>query len=172
MSGYEMKQVFDKSLAHLWTAYGSQIYPTLYQMKKKGLVHVEMVTQKGGPSKKVYTLSRKGEGLLKSWLEAPIPEVPVRNPFLLRFFFSRYAGREATLKHLRERLKHSQERLELYTDMASLVNEIFAPTQERSTLEESDYWLLTLRLQMIHEEGNIRWCHEALGRLESNDARA
>ncbi len=60
MSGYEMRQMMERSTANFWTESYGQIYPALKRMVKDGLATVEEQT-KDGRAKKVYKLTGEGE---------------------------------------------------------------------------------------------------------------
>ncbi len=61
MSGYEMRQMMERSTANFWTESYGQIYPALKRMVKDGLATVEEQS-KDGRTKKVYKLTGEGGG--------------------------------------------------------------------------------------------------------------
>src|SRR5438445_81146 len=61
MSGYDIKQAFDRALASYWNAGNSQIYTTLKNMSQAGLVQSEVIVQTTRPNRKVYQLTANGE---------------------------------------------------------------------------------------------------------------
>src|SRR5213593_3828054 len=54
MSGYDIKQAFDRALASYWNAGNSQIYTTLKALSDAKLVEPEVIVQKSRPDRKVY----------------------------------------------------------------------------------------------------------------------
>ncbi|WP_119317214.1 PadR family transcriptional regulator [Companilactobacillus formosensis] len=89
MTGYDIKQTFDKEKAEFWSAPFSQIYPELSRLLKKELI--ELVPNKAENSrKKTYRISSQGLKVFRNWLQLPLaPEVTKLNndDFVLRLHF-------------------------------------------------------------------------------------
>ncbi|WP_368790647.1 PadR family transcriptional regulator [Companilactobacillus farciminis] len=89
MTGYDIKQTFDKEKAEFWSAPFSQIYPELSRLLKKELI--ELVPDETKNSrKKTYRISSQGFKLFNDWLKIPLtPEVTQLNndDFVLRLHF-------------------------------------------------------------------------------------
>lgn len=89
MTGYDIKQTFDKEKAEFWSAPFSQIYPELSRLLKKELI--ELVPDKVENSrKKTYRISSQGLKLFNDWLKIPLtPEITKLNndDFVLRLHF-------------------------------------------------------------------------------------
>ena len=83
-SGYDLKKMLSDSLAFYWTGNNAQIYRTLLQLEREGLVTREVQVQEKYPPRKVYTISAQGAAALRAWA-ASAPELPeVRNTFLVQ----------------------------------------------------------------------------------------
>ena len=67
------------------------LYRTLRQMEKEGVVESKWETSKGGPARRMYTITDAGEAYLDFWAEAL--EQYRRN---MDAFFSLYTGRPTT----------------------------------------------------------------------------
>ena len=52
ITGYEIKEVFERSLNYFWTAQTSQIYRELQTIEKKGWAKSTRIEQAGKPDKK------------------------------------------------------------------------------------------------------------------------
>src|SRR5437764_15026869 len=74
MSGYDIKQAFDRALASYWNAGNSQIYTTLKSLSQAYLVESEVIVQTGRPNRKVYRLTPTGRTELDHWLAEEVPE--------------------------------------------------------------------------------------------------
>src|SRR5699024_10825889 len=89
MTGYDIKQTFDKEKAEFWSAPFSQIYPELSRLLKKELI--ELIPDKVENSrKKTYRISSQGLKLFNDWLKIPLtPEITKLNndDFVLRLHF-------------------------------------------------------------------------------------
>lgn len=83
-TGYDLKKMFERSMALYWSGNNNQIYRALVQLHHDQLVSMEVQHQSHGPFRKVYTLTAKGAAALNAWLRAA-PELPqVRHMFLIQ----------------------------------------------------------------------------------------
>ncbi|MDI4643707.1 PadR family transcriptional regulator [Cohnella hashimotonis] len=74
-TGYDLKKIIEESTVMYWSGNNNQIYKSLVQLLEQGLVTHEVQHQESSPSKKIYTITDKGEAELKSWALTP-PELP------------------------------------------------------------------------------------------------
>lgn len=102
MSGYDIKQAFDRALASYWNAGNSQIYTTLKKLSDAKLVEAEVIVQKSRPDRKVYRLTPAGESELDRWLQEDVPDRFSKDDFLTKLFFCGETSDEVALKHLLE----------------------------------------------------------------------
>jgi len=84
LSGYDLKKMFGDSIFLHWSGNNNQIYRTLVQLHKDGLVTSEIQHQETGPSRKVYPITEEGVTDLREWVLSS-PELPqLRSPFLVQ----------------------------------------------------------------------------------------
>ena len=114
-TGYEIKQLVDRSTRYFWAASYGQIYPELRRLEEDGLVESEPDPQ-GGRQRNRYSLTEAGRDRLSEWLRTPAAGCEWRDEGLLKLFFARaldadgqlevvralLADREAVLEQLRE----------------------------------------------------------------------
>jgi DNA-binding PadR family transcriptional regulator len=87
-TGYEIKQVVDRSTRFFWAASYGQIYPELRQLEEQGLVrgHPE---PSGERARIAYELTEAGEQALREWLASEDePLYELRDEGMLKLFFS------------------------------------------------------------------------------------
>jgi len=58
---------FDGTVAYVWSAPHSQIYPELRRMERDGLLDVEVVPRGERAKKRVYVITDAGRAELHSW---------------------------------------------------------------------------------------------------------
>ncbi|MFX1554298.1 MAG: helix-turn-helix transcriptional regulator [Promethearchaeota archaeon] len=63
--GYDLIRILNDHFAGTWTAQSGTIYPILSKLKKNGFLKIERAKSDIGPLKKVYSLTKAGEELLK-----------------------------------------------------------------------------------------------------------
>ncbi|GAC1634259.1 MAG: hypothetical protein NVS4B7_21010 [Ktedonobacteraceae bacterium] len=102
MSGYDIKQAFDRALASYWNAGNSQIYTTLKSLSDARLVEAEVIIQKSRPNRKVYHLTAEGQAELDRWLQEDVPARFSKDDFLTKLFFCGETTDEVALQHLLE----------------------------------------------------------------------
>jgi PadR family transcriptional regulator AphA len=159
MSGYEMRQMMERSTANFWSESYGQIYPALRGMVKDGLATVEE-QNKDGRAKKVYRLTDAGERRLRKWLGVETrPEVR-RNELLLKVFFGNKADRGAIAAQVVAERERREEDLERYE--AALLR---METQHANN-PAMPYWRMTVRCGMIHAKATMEWCDETFAELE------
>ncbi|HEX9116797.1 MAG TPA: PadR family transcriptional regulator [Anaerolineae bacterium] len=84
LAGYDLKKMFGEAGFIYWAGTNNQIYSTLVELARQGLVSSEIQQPERGPARKVYTISETGRAELASWLTSA-PEPPeVHDAFLLR----------------------------------------------------------------------------------------
>ncbi|MFX0135274.1 MAG: helix-turn-helix transcriptional regulator [Candidatus Hodarchaeota archaeon] len=63
--GYDLIRALNEHFAGTWKAQSGTIYPILSKLKGNGFLKIERVKSEIGPLKKVYSLTKAGEELLK-----------------------------------------------------------------------------------------------------------
>src|SRR5438067_5898677 len=99
-TGYDIKQVVDKSTRHFWAASYGQIYPELRRLEEQGLVGGRPEPS-GARARTVYELTEAGERALADWLGSDAPLVyELRDEGMLKLFFSDLAS-ETRIENVR-----------------------------------------------------------------------
>ena len=111
MSGYDLTRTFGESLANVWPAQHSQIYPELAKLVADGLI----AQTGGGPrGRKVYEATPAGVEAMRSWLRETTPDYGVRCEALLRAFCLWVLPTdEATAQLARDRAEYVRHRDQL-----------------------------------------------------------
>ena len=66
-SGYDIKQLVDKSTRHFWAASYGQIYPELKRLEEAGWIEGED-DPRGNRSRRAYRITPMGTAALRGWL--------------------------------------------------------------------------------------------------------
>ncbi len=161
MTGYDIKQAFDRALASYWNAGNSQIYTTLKQLSQAGLVESEIIVQTTRPNRKLYRLTPAGQAELERWLEEDVPERFNKDDFLTKLFFCGETSDETTLRHLREHrdsLLHQLEHMEWARQQYAT-----RPTRRPRLLE---YQMLVREYKEATLRAGLEVTERAIARLE------
>ncbi|MBU0511400.1 MAG: PadR family transcriptional regulator [Chloroflexi bacterium] len=165
MTGYDLKQHFDRSIYYFWNAKLSQIYPTLNRMRKDGWLTMEVDYQEDKPNRKVYHITDSGRGELHRWLQEPVDMAPVRDAFLIKMFFGEELEKEEILAQLRRHLTLHQEQLAVYRE--TVQQAIQQSVEATGMVREGVFWSLTLEMGVKYEQGWIEWCEESIEKIEA-----
>lgn len=151
-TGYDIKQVVDKSTRRFWAASYGQIYPELRRLEEQGLVrsHPE---PSGGRARTAYELTEAGQAALREWLAADEALVyEVRDEGMLKLFFSDSLP-ERRLENIRAMRALQQHKL----------SELHAIEQKADHMHAGPR--LTLELGISITQRIIDWCEAAEHRL-------
>src|SRR4029079_8837558 len=109
MTGYELKQFFDSSVQHFWSAELSQIYPTLKALEEQRFVDMHVELQRDRPNRKVYAITENGREEFSRWVLTPAPPPALRDPFLIKVCFGTEVPVEDVLIQLRRQKEEQQK---------------------------------------------------------------
>jgi DNA-binding PadR family transcriptional regulator len=112
-SGYEIKQLVDKSTRYFWAASYGQIYPELRRLEGQGLIKGRPEPS-GARARTVYELTYDGEEALREWLASDADLLyELRDEGMLKLFFSDIAP-ETQIEHIRAmRAMYERKRAQL-----------------------------------------------------------
>jgi DNA-binding PadR family transcriptional regulator len=108
MTGYEIAKVFDRSVAYVWHAPHSQIYPELRRLESERLVVAHDVPR-GRATKRAYTLTPAGAAELRRWVGEVQPPPRVREPAYLKATYYEYAPLSVARAQFAAHRAHYQE---------------------------------------------------------------
>lgn len=114
MTGYDIRKHVKDVLSTVTNASYGTLYPTLHKLLKEGAVYVDEVEQGSRPSKKVYSITSRGQSALETWFKEPPADDRVRREFLLKFYLaSNFAGQDlhALLSRRRDEMRSKLESL-------------------------------------------------------------
>lgn len=114
MHGYRIKEHIEKNFGHMWSINFGQIYPNLKELENEGYITMRELkpSDDGGPHKKLYSITERGEEELLRWL-AQSPERPmlIRDSFLLKFAFFGFGETGKALSIIDEQIELFEEQL-------------------------------------------------------------
>lgn len=110
-SGYELKKVFEDSPYLYWSGNNNQIYKSLQQLQKDGMVEYETIHQDGAPSKKIYSVTKKGLSELKGWITTAKEAPEFKKPFLIQLAWADLLSKEDLAGLLSKYEKEIEEQL-------------------------------------------------------------
>jgi PadR family transcriptional regulator AphA len=163
-TGYELKSNFEQSIRYLWNADQAQIYRTLSEISKDGLVNSYIIQQVGRPNKKVYELTESGEDQLKQWLSHPIQPRDPHNAELVQIFFSGKITDEEILTNLKRIRENMIGALSALSSLETK-SELFSQNNKSSRLHF--FFISTLQLGIGDLKLNIEWITKMIEKIEN-----
>ena len=151
-TGYEIKQVTDRSTRFFWGASYGQIYPELRRLEEAGLVD-SREEPRGRLPRRVYSLTDGGRRALDAWLAETGESYEVRDEGLLKLFFG-------DLVRPKQLLDLVGRRRAWYLESASLFRAI---GEELGELDETSATVLRYGIELM--EWNAGWWAELERRL-------
>ena len=165
MSGYDVKKLIERSIAHFWNESYGQIYPILNRLAAEGLAERRREKQRGKPDRHIYSLTDKGQQELARWLAVPARQEPFRNELLLKLFLGaegRVADSVAQIKHYQAT---QQAHLETYVGIEGRLR------QELAGHPQLPFSLVTLHYGQHRCRAMLAWCVESIRALERLEGR-
>jgi PadR family transcriptional regulator, regulatory protein AphA len=107
-SGYEIKQLVDRSTRFFWAVSYGQIYPELRRLEEEGLVEAES-DPVGARRRTRYRLTEAGRAELRAWLLEPRAGYELRDEGLLKLFFSQGRDADSVRELARSARRRSEE---------------------------------------------------------------
>ena len=161
-SGYDLSKLFQESLSYYWVANQSQIYRELDKMEEIGWVVSSKVEQDARPNKRVYGITKEGNAELIRWLKEENAEelAVVRNPLLMKLFFSAKVDKEHAIKLLKDYRKICEE---AKAEIEAQAAEIGEPEE---TAAKPAYWLYSIDYSIRQYDFRIKWIDDTVARLE------
>ena len=151
-TGYEIKQVTDRSTRFLWGASYGQIYPELRRLEEAGLV-VSREEPRGRVPRRVYSLTDAGQRAVDAWLAGSDESYEVRDEGLLKLFFGDLVPPEQLLDLVGRRRAWYQESATLFRGLG----------EELGELDETSERVLRYGVELM--EWNAAWWADLEQRL-------
>ncbi len=163
MSGYDLKQLADRSIALFYASPArSQVYSELRRLAQAGYATERDVAQTDRPDKRLYSITKSGEEALRNWLEnTPTAADVIKSNLLLKVFFGSRMDRSALIDDVR---RYRQEALNFAARLREIREDCGG---EPGTL----FTYLTTGLGIARSEATRSWADEALQLLETADEK-
>lgn len=168
MSGYDVKKLIERSIAHFWNESYGQIYPILNQLATDGFAERRREKQRGKPDRQIYSLTEKGRQELARWLAVPARQEPFRNELLLKLFLGAEGPVADSITQIEHYEASQQALLAMYVGIERRVRE------ELAGHPQLPFSLATLHYGQRRCRAMLAWCTEsirALKRLEGRGKR-
>jgi DNA-binding PadR family transcriptional regulator len=150
--GYDLKQSYDRRFGGSRPLRFGQVYRTLAQLARDGLVEIAGVEAGAGPERKLYSITADGVTDLERWLSIPEePQPQLQTVLFTKVVLALLSGRSADRFLDAQRDKH-----------VTAMRELTAAKRDAG-LQDS----LLADYQLFHIEADLRWIDHTAGRLDA-----
>ncbi len=160
-TGYEIKQVVEKTISHFWKESYGHIYPTLSQLIAAGQVTRASGDGAEAGRRQRYQITPAGHDALGAWLAAPVESEGTRNELALKLFFGHQTSAAVSRAHLEAHREQHRGMLARFSEAKPQLEQELA-----AGAPEAVYELITLSLGLHIAQARIAWCEEALSLLD------
>lgn len=167
MTGYDVSKQFSQSVAHVWHAPDSQIYPELNRMERDGLLESTVVPWGKKGTKKEYAVTESGVKAFREWMDAPIEIRRQREPAYLKAAYLEWAEPGAARAELEQFRNHWTEHLAmLEATRATLVDRSHPTLARRLEHYDASQWDRIVRYKVFAYDGLIDQARAAIAWAE------
>ncbi|HVL89049.1 MAG TPA: PadR family transcriptional regulator [Actinomycetota bacterium] len=156
MSGYELAQAAERSIANFWPISRSQVYSELARLEDLGLIAGADVAQERVPDKRVFEITPAGEDAFTEWVSAPGYEpTRMRLGFCLKTFFGHHMPRETMVENLERFKKENEEQIAYLQRVVNMLG----------VLPEAAFTRATAELGLRIARTSAQWAEELLANV-------
>ena len=153
MTGYEIKQVYQKGPANFMPISFGQIYPVLAKLRQDKMVRQDK--QQGGRGSIRYFITHKGAEAFRTWLFSASDPGNHRE-LLLRLFFAAPPEMAELRGHVEAFRREQRARLDHYDDTRKWLDDAQAHNPRLPV------WKLVLEYGVLLSHSRVRWAERAL----------
>jgi len=164
MTGYEIRETFDKSLNFFWQAQSSQIYRELHTLEKNGWITMTAARQSSKPNKNICSITESGRVELLRWLYSENPITEPRVPVLMQVFFLGNRSKEENIQYFRRLADSCREFMESFSGAEKNIGSYEGNYHLK---DHSLYWQMTVDFGRRSLQMYIDWADHCIEELEN-----
>jgi PadR family transcriptional regulator, regulator of vanillate utilization len=174
MSGYDLNRILDETFGYVWTAPHSQIYPTLRQMEREGLIEAE-VQRTGERERRVYRVLDAGHAHLRQWAAEPVVYTGERDAAHLKASMMHLLSLDECEALFRDHLNYFRQRLTIWETRIEAIESGRSPilrARLEITAPEDHAKLIAFKLcsyegSVMRAKAEIEWAERGLATVAS-----
>lgn len=175
MTGYDLAKRFESSVAFVWHAPDSQIYPELRKMAKEGLLQAEEVSWGPRGKKTQYRITEEGRAAFRAWMREPVEYSRERDPVHLKAAYLEWAEPNAAREHMQAHIDYHTMRRDQWTEMIDqlragtneMLRKRLAATAEADRQRTVEYKVFTYEGLIARAETEIEWGKRGLKLIDA-----
>ncbi len=116
-TGYELLQIFDRSVDYVWHAPHTQIYPELRRMEAEGLLAAQELARGPKSTKREYALTEAGLRELRRQASTPVEPAREKDPYRLKAAYLEFSDPAGAIAQFELHITHYEQWLEAWRAM-------------------------------------------------------
>ena len=177
MTGYDLSKRFESSVAYVWHAPDSQIYPELRRMEKDGLLAGEEVPWGPKSKKTQYRITAEGTAAFREWMNTPLEYSRERDPVHLKAAYLEWAETEAAKAQMQAHIAYHTLRRQQWEQMIGelrsgtnvMLRKRLEVTPQADRKRTTQYKIFTYEGLIARAETEIEWARRGLDLIDSLD---
>lgn len=175
MTGYDLAKRFESSVAFVWHAPDSQIYPELRKMAKERLLTAEEISWGPNGKKTQYRITPEGRAAFRQWMNTPLEYARERDPVHLKAAYLEWAEPSMAKQHMQAHVEYHRMRRGQWADMIQglrdgtneMLGKRLAATAEQDRHRTLEYKIFTYEGLIARADTEIEWGLRGLELIDS-----
>jgi PadR family transcriptional regulator AphA len=175
MTGYDLAKRFESSVAFVWHAPNSQIYPELRKMAADGLLQAEEVSWGPRGKKTQYRITAEGAAAFRDWMNAPLEYSRERDPVHLKAAYLEWTEPSTAKEQMQAHIDYHTMRRGQWQGMIEalragtneMLNKRLAVTPEADRRRTIEYKIFTYEGLIARADTEIDWAKRGLKLIDS-----
>ena len=177
MTGYDLSKRFESSVAYVWHAPDSQIYPELRRMEKDGLLIGEEVPWGTRGKKTQYRITETGTAAFRKWMNTTLEYSRERDPVHLKAAYLEWAAPESARDQMRAHIAYHELRREQWENMIAelrngtnvMLRKRLEVTPEADRRRTTEFKIFTYEGLIARAQTEIDWARRGLELIDTLD---
>ena len=174
MTGYDLSKRFEASVAYVWHAPDSQIYPELRRMQKDGLLTGEEVPWGPRGKKTQYRMTQAGTAAFREWMNTTLEYSRERDPVHLKAAYLEWAAPESARAQMEAHIAYHELRREQWENMIYelrsgtniMLSKRLEVTPEEDRRRTTEFKIFTYEGLIARAETEINWARRGLDLID------
>jgi PadR family transcriptional regulator AphA len=174
MTGYDLSKRFGASVAYVWHAPDSQIYPELRRMQKDGLLAGEEVPWGPRGKKTQYRITAAGTAAFREWMNTTLEYSRERDPVHLKAAYLEWAAPESARAQMKAHIAYHELRREQWENMINelrsgtniMLSKRLEVTPEEDRRRTTEFKIFTYEGLIARAETEINWARRGLDLID------
>jgi PadR family transcriptional regulator AphA len=177
MTGYDLSKRFESSVAYVWHAPDSQIYPELRRMERDGLLVGEEVPWGARSKKTQYRITDEGTATFRKWMNTTLEYSRERDPVHLKAAYLEWAAPESARAQMKAHIVYHELRREQWESMVNelrsgtnvMLSKRLEVTPEGERRRTTQFKIFTYEGLIARAETEVEWARRGLELIDRLD---